>query len=150
MTTATLDERPSRTTKELLPAVHAALRGSGMSQRGSRGSHQTLFAVPFRSPMGECDSRRLAAGAGLDCDLHPKLPGGTVSPGLRRLDFASGLFLIRGAGDGEWRLEGRSWDAPAPGVVHRWHVLAATAARVLDSDVPVPAPTMSLQGRRVS
>lgn len=149
MTAATL-ELQRRTTAERLPAVRAALPQPATSRRGSCGSHRTLFAVPFRSPMSDLDSRRLAAVAGLDCDLYPKLPGTTVSPGLRRLDFASGLFLVRGAHDGEWRLEGRTWGTPAPGAVHRWHVWAATAARVLDPDVAVPAPGVWVQPGGVS
>lgn len=141
MTATTLEQHP-QATAAVAPAVVAAPREPAPALRGSRGSHVTLFAVPFRSPMSTSDSRRLAAVAGLDCDLVPKLPGTTVSPGLRRLDFASGLFLVRGERDGEWRLEGRSWGAPAPGVVHRWHVWAATAARVLDPDVQVPPPSV--------
>lgn len=83
--------------------------------------------------MTDADVQRLSAAAGLDCDLPPKLRGDTVSPGVRRLDFASGLFLARG--EGEWRLEGRTWGDPA-GAVRRWRLWAAAAAQVLDPSVP--------------
>lgn len=100
--------------------------------------YRTLFAVPFRSAMTAADAHRLAAAAGLACDLRPELRGDTVSPGLRRLDFASGLFLVRGDTDGTWRLEGRTWGHPAPGAVRRWHLWAAAAARALDPGVALP------------
>jgi len=147
--TATVEPQ-RRITTEPLPTVRAALRRPGMTRRGSCGSRRTLFAVSFRSPMSDLDVRHLAAVAGLDCDLHPKLRGTTVSPGVRRLDFASGLFLVRGARDGEWRLEGRTWGSPAAGAVHRWHVWAATAVQSLDPNVPVPTRDAGVLSRRIS
>lgn len=131
MSPATL-ERPTAT-EAVHPAACSRLRELREPAPAPRGS-VTLFAVPFRSPMTAGDAARLAAEAGLDCDLVPKLPGDTVSPGLRRLDFASGLFLVRGAREGEWRLEGRTWGSPAPGAVHRWELWAVAAARALDPE----------------
>jgi hypothetical protein len=48
-------------------------------------------------------------------------------------------FLVRGDGPQDWRLEGRTWGAPAPESVHGWHLVAADAARLLDPTVPVPS-----------
>jgi hypothetical protein len=120
MSSATLD-RP-----------HAAAQGE------RRFRCRTLFSVPFETPMSDVDLHRLSAPLGLDCDVHSKLHPGVLAPAVRRLDFESGLFLMRGAGEDEWRLEGRTWGTPAPESVHLWHLWAADGARLLDAAVPIP------------
>lgn len=102
--------------------------------------YRQLFAVPFRSPMGDGDSNRLARALGMAMSFRPKTQPTPTSPGMVRLDFFSGLFLVRGPTDGEWQLEGRTWGTPAGETVHGWHLQAAAAARQLDPSVPVPAP----------
>jgi hypothetical protein len=82
----------------------------------------------------------------MDTHLHPKLRGSPASPGVSRLDFFSGLFLVRGDGPRDWRLEGRTWGAPAPESVQGWYLVAADAARLLDPTVPVP-PRLETHGR---
>lgn len=142
MSTATLDRPTSTAWRRRLPRVEVPAEAPAprctappIPQQGPHGGHRTLFTVPLHSAMEPADIRRLARAAGLDCDLVSKLRGDTVSPGLRRLDFASGLFLVRGEREGEWRLEARTWGAPASGAVRRWELWAASAARVVDSEV---------------
>jgi hypothetical protein len=101
---------------------------------------RTLFSIPFETSMSDVGLHRLSAVLGLDCDLHSKLHPGVLAPAVRRLDFDSGLFLVRGAGEDEWRLEGRTWGTPAPESVHLWHLWAAGGARLLDPTVSTPPP----------
>jgi hypothetical protein len=108
--------------------------------------YRVMFVVPFQTGMSDVDIHRLSSVLGMDTHLHPKLRGSPASPGVSRLDFFSGLFLVRGDGPQDWRLEGRTWGAPAPGSVHGWHLLAAGAARLLDptvSAVAAPQPPMA-------
>jgi hypothetical protein len=81
-----------------------------------------MFAVPFQTAMSDADIHRLNSVLGMDTHLHPKLRGSPASPGVSRLDFFSGLFLVRGDGPQDWRLEGRTWGAPAPESVQGWHL----------------------------
>ena len=115
-------------------------RPRATAQGRRRFRRRTLFSVPFETPMSDVDLHRLSAALGLDRDLHSKLHAGVLPPAVRRLDFDSGLFLVRGAGENEWRLEGRTWGAPAPESVHLWHLWAAAGARMLDPTVPTPPP----------
>jgi len=78
----------------------------------------------------------------LSTHMHPKMRPDPNSPGVARLDQFSGLFLERGAGEGEWTLEGRTWGKPAPESVHEWHLLSAQAARQLDARVTLPEPLL--------
>jgi hypothetical protein len=100
--------------------------------------YRVMFIVPFHTAMGDVDIHRLNSVLDMQTHLHPKLHGSPASPGVSRLNFGSGLFLIRGDNSREWRLEGRTWDVPAPETVHEWHLVAADAARLLDPTVPVP------------
>lgn len=70
--------------------------------------------------------------------MHPKLRQSPAGPGAVRLDQYSGLFLERGAAEGQWLLEARTWGDPTPENVHAWHVLATGAARLLDPAVISP------------
>jgi hypothetical protein len=97
-----------------------------------------MFSVPFSSPMSDGDAARLARTLNLVTHLHPKLRPSPASPGLVRLDFDSGLFLVRGANKGEWALEGRTCGHPLPQAIHEWHLSAAVAARQLDTTVTLP------------
>jgi hypothetical protein len=101
--------------------------------------YRVMFAVPFQTAMSDPDVHRLNSVLRMDTHLHPKMRASPASPGVSRLDFFSGLFLVRGDGPHEWRLEGRTWGAPAPQSVHGWHLVAADAARLLDATVPVPS-----------
>jgi hypothetical protein len=101
--------------------------------------YRVMFAVPFETAMSDADIHRLNSVLGMDTHLHPKMRASPASPGVSRLDFFSGLFLVRGDGPQAWRLEGRTWGAPAPHSVHGWHLVAADAARLLDPTVPVPS-----------
>ncbi len=94
-----------------------------------------MFSVPFSSTMSDADVARLARTLNLVAHLHPKLHPSPTSPGVVRLDFDSGLFLVRGASHGEWALEGRTWGDPFPLTVHEWHLSAVVAARQLDPTV---------------
>ena len=88
--------------------------------------------------MNDGDIAYLAKTLNLTTHLHPKLHHSPTSPGVVRLDFDSGLFLVRGANKGEWALEGRTWGDPLPQAVREWHLSAAVAARQLDPTVALP------------
>jgi hypothetical protein len=97
-----------------------------------------LFQVPFASTISDCDLALLARLLDLSTHMYPKMRPDPNSPGVARLDHFSGLFLNRGATAGQWVLEARTWGHPAPQSVHEWNLLAAWAARQLDSTVPFP------------
>ncbi|MQA76330.1 MAG: hypothetical protein GEU88_18720 [Solirubrobacterales bacterium] len=99
---------------------------------------RTLFSVPFHSAMGDADIAHLRAELGMTTHFHPKHPAVVPALGVVRLDFHSGLFLVRGEGDGEWSLECRTWGEPFPAVVRGWQLHAAYAARALDPSAPAP------------
>ena len=106
--------------------------------RHGRGG-QVLFVVPFTSEMTEADRAWLARMFDLSTHMYPKQRPNPTSPGIARLDHFSGLYLERGASDGEWVLEARTWGRPAIASVHEWHLLAAQAAHQLDRSVRMPA-----------
>jgi hypothetical protein len=120
--------RPS--TSDSTPA-HASVH---THRRGGR----VLFEVPFTSAMSDSDLSLLAHVLDLWTHMHPKMRPDPNSPGVVRLDHFSGLFLERGADEGQWVLQARSWGEPAPQSVREWHVLAAQAARQLDASVTLP------------
>jgi len=97
-----------------------------------------LFEVPFASVMSDPEIELLARALDLTTHMHPKLRPSPSSPGVARLDHFSGLFLERGVGEGHWVLEARTWGHPDRESVHEWHLLAAGAARLLDSTVTFP------------
>lgn len=101
--------------------------------------YRVMFTLPFQTAMSDSDIHRLTRVLGMSTHLHPKLHSSPASPGVARLNFFSGLFLLRSERLGEWRLEGRTWGAPAAVTVHDWHVVAADAARLVDPGVPVLA-----------
>jgi hypothetical protein len=116
------------------------LLGSAAESPPRRPAHgaRTVFSVPFVSTMSDGDIARLARTLNLTTHLRPKLHPSPTSPGVVRLDFDSGLFLVRGANEGGWALEGRTWGDPLPQTVHEWHLSAAVAARQLDTTVALP------------
>ncbi len=99
---------------------------------------EVMFEVPFGSAMGDADLAVLARVLDLSTHMYPKMRPDPNSPGVARLDHLSGLFLERGADEGRWSLEGRTWGKPVPETVHEWHLLAAQAARQLDPRVTLP------------
>jgi hypothetical protein len=93
--------------------------------------------------MRDEDLQLLVRNLNLVTCMHPGMRNSPASPGVVRLDFDSGLFLLRGATDTEWILEGRSWGTPAASVVQEWHLHAAAAAALLDAGVqPLPLPSV--------
>jgi hypothetical protein len=102
-----------------------------------------MFSVPFSSAMSDGDVTRLVRTLNLDMHLHPKLHDSPTSPGVVRLDFDSGLFLLRGAEEERWVLEGRTWGDPLPRTVREWHLSAVAAARQLDPSVAFPTQTVA-------
>ena len=117
-------------------AVPAPLPYANPHRRGG----QVMFQVPFRSAMSDADLTVLARVLDLSTHMYPKMRPDPNSPGVARLDHFSGLFFERGADEGRWMLEGRTWGKPAPQTVHEWHLLAAQAARLLDPGVTLPEP----------
>ncbi len=97
-----------------------------------------LFEVPFKSQMSDADLAELARTFDLTMHMDRKQSPNPTSPGVARLDYFSGLFLERGAAEGEWVLEARTWGQPALGSVHEWYLLAAGAAHQLDPSVKMP------------
>ena len=98
-----------------------------------------MFSVPFSSTMSDEHVARLARTLNLATHLHPKLRDSPTSPGVVRLEFDSGLFLVRRANEDEWALEGRTWGEPLEQTVHEWHLGAFLAAHQLDPTVAPPA-----------
>jgi hypothetical protein len=115
------------------------LQAAPVAAAATARRYRVMFVVPFQTAMSDADTHRLNSVLGMDTHLHPKLRASPASPGVSRLDFFSGLFLVRGDGPQDWRLEGRTWGGPAPQSVHGWHLVAADAARLLDPTVPVPS-----------
>lgn len=97
-----------------------------------------IFRVPLRNAMSAADLARLARLLDLSTHMQPKMRPDPTSPGVARLDDYSGLFLERGAEDGCWVLEARTWGRPAAETVRGWQMIATQAARVLDPTVPLP------------
>lgn len=97
-----------------------------------------LFAIAFASSMSDCDVALLARTLDMTTQMYPKMRPSPNGLGVARLDHYSGLFLARGAAEGQWVLEARTWDQPAPRCVHEWLVVAAGAARLLDPSVGTP------------
>jgi hypothetical protein len=106
----------------------------------SRHPHprEPLFSVPFKSRMSDADVARLKTELDLVTYLTPKPGVSGASPGVVPLDFWSALYLQRGAAEGEWALDARTWGDPPREAIHAWHVRAALAARKLDSRVEIP------------
>jgi hypothetical protein len=117
-------------------AAPAPLPYANPPRRGGK----VMFEVPFRSAMSHADLAVLHHVLDLSTHMYPKMRPDPNSPGVARLDHFSGLFLERGADEGHWMLEGRTWGKPEPRAVHEWHLLAAQAARQLDSAVELPEP----------
>ena len=103
-------ERPAGSSEAPPSPVQAAPVAAAATAR----RYRVMFVVPFQTAMSDADIHRLNSVLGMDTHLHPKLRGSPASPGVSRLDFFSGLFLVRGDGPQDWRLEGRTWGAPAP------------------------------------
>ena len=94
--------------------------------------------VPFRSELTDADLARLGRTLDLSTHTYPKQRPNPTGPAVARLDHFSGLFLERGAAEGQWVLEARTWGRPAPASVHEWRLLATDAARELDPSVGIP------------
>jgi hypothetical protein len=121
--------------------THVAAPSGDFRGRGGR----VLFEVPFTSAMRDSDLAVLAHVLDLSTHMYPKMRPDPNSPGVARLDHFSGLFLERGADEGQWLLEARTWGNPAPQNVHEWQVLATQAARQLDPRVTLPERLPDLQ-----
>jgi hypothetical protein len=121
------------------PTADASPAQAPAAGRQSHGRGGTvLFEVPFTSAMSDSDLAVLARLLDLSTHMYPKMRPDPNSPGVARLDHFSGVFLERGADDGQWVLEARTWGQPAPQSAHEWHVLVAQAARQLDPRVALP------------
>jgi len=88
--------------------------------------------------MTDSDLGLLARTLDMTTHMDPKMRPSPNSPGVVRLDHFSGLFLKRGAEEGQWVFEARTWGHPASESVHEWHLLAADAAHLLDPTVIRP------------
>jgi hypothetical protein len=99
----------------------------------------TLFEVRFATAMDAGDLAVLARELDLSTNVRSAARPRDDDLGFSRLDHASGLFLTRSEGEGHWALEARTWGHPTPRIVHRWHVVTASAARLLDATVVIPA-----------
>jgi hypothetical protein len=148
--TAPPKRRPSRSDHAAVPGLLPTPDSSAASaplRKPSAHGHggEVMFEVAFTSAMSDPDLAVLARVLDLSTHMYPKMRPDPNSPGVARLDHFSGLFLERGTGEGQWRLEGRTWGQPAPETVHEWHVLAALAARQLDPGVTLPEPMFGTQ-----
>jgi hypothetical protein len=130
-TTAAERRRSSQPPTSDSSLAHASVHTHG---RGGR----VLFEIPFTSAMSDSNLALFGHVLDLWTQMYPKMRPDPNSPGVARLDHFSGLFLERGADEGQWVLQARTWGEPAPQSVHEWHVLAAQAARQLDPRVTLP------------
>jgi hypothetical protein len=121
------------------PRAHDPAVGQASKVRPAGAGRRLLFSVSFTTRMTDEDIVRLTRTLNLDTHFHPKLRDSPSRPGLARLDFDSGLFLLRGGEDDRWVLEGRTWGDPPPQSVLEWHLRAITAARQLDPTVTYPS-----------
>ncbi len=126
--------RPRPVPARAAGAAPVALPHINPHRRGGK----VMFQVAFGSAMSDADLAVLARVLDLSTHMYPKMRPDPNSPGVARLDHFSGLFLERGAAEGQWRLEARTWGTPAPETAHEWHLLAAQAARRLDPHVTLP------------
>jgi len=107
----------------------------------TRSHYETLFTVTFHVAMTDALLDRLANRLGMAMHLHPKLFASPVSPAVARLDLTSGLFLVPGEGEDEWRLEARTWARPpyqarpSEEAIARWHRFATAAVHPIDPSV---------------
>jgi hypothetical protein len=101
---------------------------------------RTLFSVPFRSSLGDEQLQHLHRRLDMVTYLSPKPGVFGAQPGFARLDAWSGLYLVKGEADGQWRLEARTWGNPPEQAVRQWHHQAACVAHELDPSVPLPGP----------
>ena len=127
-----------RTPGQLHPCEPSAAPAAPARANPHHRGGTVLFEVPFRSAMSAEDAAKLHALLDLTTHSEQKMRPDPNSPGVARLDHFSGQFLERGAAEEEWTLEGRTWGKPAPESVHKWHLLAAYAARQLDPRVTLP------------
>jgi hypothetical protein len=97
-----------------------------------------MFRIPFRSQLSDFDLKHLESDLGMITDIHPKLHNSPVSPGVVRLDFQSGMFLVPGELQNEWVIEGRTWGDPPQSVIDGWRVHALLAAHHVDPTVTLP------------
>lgn len=109
----------------------------------SPASYRLLFSVPFRSAMRDDQLERLNRSLGMTTNFLPFMHPTAMSPGVERLDFSSGLFLLCDDAPEHWRLDGRTWGDPLPEDIHEWHVDAAAAAQLLDPEVHPPTQAAS-------
>ncbi len=98
----------------------------------------TLFEVPFAGAMSGLDLALLERTLDLSIRMHAKMHPRPDSPAFVRLDHYSGLFLERGAAEGQWMLQARTW-----GHQHRrastngtWWPPAARTSSTLPSPFP--------------
>jgi hypothetical protein len=85
-------EWPAGSSEGPLSPLQAAPVAAAVTTR----RYRVMFVVPFQTAMSDADIHRLNSVLGLDTHLHPKLRRSPASPGVSRLDFFSGLFLVRG------------------------------------------------------
>ena len=116
------------------PASRAPVAGGAPAASGA----VVLFEVTFATAMDDGDLALLARTLDLSTNVRSKGRPRDDDLGFARLDHASGAFLTRSAVDGRWLLQARTWGHPAAPTVHRWHVMIAGAARLLDPTVALP------------
>lgn len=153
MSATATEQRPRARSRPTTDATRGDA-GSARPRPRSRGprtdTSTLLFRIPFRSAMAAEDANRLRHAIGMHLHLDRKHPAVAPPLGVAELDPGSALYLVRGEGEDEWVLEGRTWGAPAPGVVRGWKLKASLAARALDPSAPPPQPLPAAErsGRR--
>lgn len=83
-------ERPATAPTAPASAIAAPSRPSP-----SATSARTLFRIQFQSAIRDEEAHRLRGALDMALHLHPKHPAVTPPLGVARLDFHSGLFLVR-------------------------------------------------------
>jgi hypothetical protein len=107
---------------------------------GAPAMSTALPAPPERTAAApSVGADRLRHALDMALHVHPKHPAIRPRLGVAPLPFG-GLFLVRGEGEREWALEGRTWTSPSAAAVRQAELEAILAARRLDPSVAYPLP----------
>ncbi|MGH2966363.1 MAG: hypothetical protein ACRDMH_13435 [Solirubrobacterales bacterium] len=90
------------------------------------------FAITFRAEMNGAEVARLSSELGMTFHGHPKLDLPFFAFG--RLDFDSGLYLLRDQGD-RWRLECRTYGRPSETAIEGWELHATWVVDLIDPGI---------------
>jgi hypothetical protein len=100
--------------------------------------YELLFAIPFHAAPDALLGAVLGSQLDMTMSYEPKMGVAPQALGFARLDYSSGLILVKGQDEGDWTIECRSYRPPAPERVHEWEVRTAVALQRIDPSVKMP------------